>query len=257
MQFQLIRHGVVDSTNARALDAIEEGAARHGDVHAARGQTRGRGRLGRTWVSAADEGLYLSVVLLPPPPPLSPVVLTMATGLGVLAAVRVLGVEASLEWPNDVVVGPAKLAGILVEARGLDPVAPHHVVGVGLNVSQRSFPDELTAERSVTSLALQGVSVTLDEARERVLAELSDALESAFHDSAGLARDYLQELGCRGARVRVQAGARTLEGRLSDLTPEKGLRLVTEGGREEELALEHVSSLVPLPLETRMPPGEP
>ena len=126
MQFRVLRHGVVDSTSERAFAAIEDGSARHGDVHVAEAQTRGRGRLGRSWASAPGEGLYLSTVLLPGPPPLSPTALTMATGLAVHDAVRGLGVDAvRLDWPNDVVVDDAKLCGILVESRGLTPAAPH------------------------------------------------------------------------------------------------------------------------------------
>ena len=101
MQFRLHRHGAVDSTNERAFAAIQSGSALHGDVHVASGQTLGRGRLGRTWVSPEREGLYLSVILLPGPPPIEPAALTMASGLAVLDAVRALGLlGARLDWPN-------------------------------------------------------------------------------------------------------------------------------------------------------------
>ncbi|NOT31225.1 MAG: biotin--[acetyl-CoA-carboxylase] ligase, partial [Planctomycetes bacterium] len=175
MSSRLFQHGIVDSTNERALAAIASGEARDGDVHVAEGQSAGRGRLGRSWSSPAGEGLYLSLLLLPRAAP-NPAALTMAAGLGVLEGVRALGAEAArLKWPNDVLASDergtdAKLAGILVETRGLDPLRPHAVVGVGLNVLQRAFPAELVRERAVTSLALLGLAVTRAAALEGLLA---------------------------------------------------------------------------------------
>lgn len=247
MRFRLIQHDVVDSTNERALEALASGTASHGDVHVAVGQTRGRGRLGRPWESAAGEGLFLSIVLLPPPPPLSPVALTMATGLAVLGAVRELGLErASLDWPNDVVVGPAKLCGVLVESRGLDPAAPHYVVGIGLNVAQRRFSQELAGERAVTSLALEGIACTLERARGALLDAFGVEIERVAADPEGIARDYLDATGWKGAHVLVRVGERSLAGRLLELSPERGLWIAQADGRREHVSIEHVNSLAPL-----------
>src|SRR5688572_13455030 len=184
MELRLVRHALVDSTNERALAAIADGTARHGDVHMAEGQSAGRGRLGRGWASASGEGLYLSVVLLPSAP-VVPTALTMGAGLAVLEAARALGARrARLKWPNDVLVEGAKLAGILVEARGTAPphgTAPSHaVVGIGLNVRQRAFPPELEAERPVTSLARLGFAHDLDEAAAALLARLAPRLAAAL-----------------------------------------------------------------------------
>lgn len=243
MELRLVRHDAVDSTNERALEEAARGTARHGDVHVARRQTRGRGRLGRVWESAPDEGLYLTVLLLPPAPP-SPVALTMAAGLAVLGAARALGLAAAaLDWPNDVAVRGAKLAGILVESRsrGADP--PHFAVGVGLNVAQRSFSPELTAERAVTSLALEGIDCGVERALAAALEALGRELPRAFDAPDAVARDYAAALGLRGERVRAAAGERRVEGRLVELTPAGGLVVETAAGRRERLPLEHVTRL--------------
>src|SRR5262245_39626500 len=98
---RVFRHEVVDSTNERALAAVEAGEAQDGDVHVAREQTRGRGRLGRVWESPAGQGLYLSYVHLPEPPAPPAPALTQAAGLALLDLVRSLGVAgARLDWPN-------------------------------------------------------------------------------------------------------------------------------------------------------------
>ena len=239
---RLISHGVVDSTNERALAAVADGSARHGDVHVAEGQTAGRGRLGRSWASARGEGLYLSLVLLPPSAP-NPAALTMGAGLAVLAGVRALGVrEARLKWPNDVHVSGAKLAGILVEARGLDPARPHAVVGVGLNVLQRSFPPELVAERAVTSLALLGCGAPREVALEVLLEHLRPGLELACRAPERVAADYARACGLTGRDVRVRLGGRELAGRLEALTL-AGLELVLAGGERSRVPLEHAQAV--------------
>jgi len=242
MELRVLRHACVDSTNERALVAIAEGHARHGDVHVAAEQSAGRGRRGHGWVSAPGEGLYLSLVLLPASAP-RPAALTMGAGLALLACVHALGARAAvLKWPNDVLAPDergraAKLAGILVEARGHDPARPHAVLGIGLNVRQRAFPAPLEAERAVTSLLRLGCEVELERALDALLPRLAERLEQACAHPHETARDYAAALGLVGREVRVRLGQEERSGVLQALTL-AGLEL---GG--EPLALEHVLAL--------------
>ncbi len=226
MHLRLIRHGEIDSTSERAFAAIANGSARHGDVHVATSQTRGRGRLGRRWSSPAGEGVYLSLVLLPPPPPPSAAALTIAAGLAAFDAARALGVRAArLDWPNDLVVGAAKLAGVLVETRGLDPRAPHYVVGVGLNVRQRDFAPELLAEREVASLATLGLDATVEDALGALLESLPRRLDRIDESADALAAEFLVATGLLGAHVRVVVGDEDHLGVLDGLSIRDGLSL--------------------------------
>jgi BirA family biotin operon repressor/biotin-[acetyl-CoA-carboxylase] ligase len=239
---RLFQHGIVDSTNERALAAVASGAVQHGDVHVAEGQSAGRGRLGRSWSSPAGEGLYLSLVLLPARPA-NPAALTMAAGLGVLEGVRALGAAAAeLKWPNDVLApeagARAKLAGILVETRGLDPARPHAVVGVGLNLLQRAFPAELVRERAVTSLLRLGLAVPREQALAALLAALGPRLEQACADPAAVAGDYARAGGLLGRTVSVQEARGERIGRLLDLTLDGLLLELVSGGRAR-IPLEH------------------
>lgn len=225
------QHGTTDSTNERAFAALADGSARHGDVHLADAQTAGRGRRGRTWISPPGEGLYLSVVLLPPPPPYRPAALTVAAALAVRDALIELGLAGSrLKWPNDLEVDGRKLVGILVETRGLDRDRPHYVVGIGVNVRQRTFPGELASERPVTSLALEGLDVDRDVAAERLLARLPERLEQARSDLDRLSADYLVATGLAGRSIRVVAGTEVHEGRWAGLDLARGLELATAAG---------------------------
>ena len=131
---------VVPSTGSTNADLLARALAGEpeGVVLAAEEQTAGRGRMGRTWVSPPYAALTFSLLIRPDVPPARRGWLPLLTGVAVAGAVtEVTGVETSLKWPNDVLAGDAKLAGILAEAAG-DAV----VVGIGLNVSTE--PAELT-----------------------------------------------------------------------------------------------------------------
>ncbi|MDP6539371.1 MAG: biotin--[acetyl-CoA-carboxylase] ligase [Planctomycetota bacterium] len=244
MRFRLVHHDLIDSTSERAFAALQAGAARHGDVHVARGQSAGRGRRGRSWYSAQGEGLYMSLVLLPPPPPTSPAALTLAAALGLLDGLRALGLrDAILKWPNDLTVGGAKLAGCLVESRGLDPLQPHYVLGIGANVTQRGFPAGLTAERAVTSLALCGLAATVGDVLAAILDALPARLAQARDDDQRLTEDFQTASGLRGASVAVEAGAHRHVGTVHELGFERGLVLTGPDGELQSVALEHIASL--------------
>jgi BirA family biotin operon repressor/biotin-[acetyl-CoA-carboxylase] ligase len=227
MHLRLIPHGRVDSTSERAFAAIASGEARHGDVHVADEQTAGRGRMGRVWSSPAGEGLYLSLVLLPPPPAWNPAALTMAAGLAAFEAAQSLGVRgARLKWPNDLLVGDAKLAGVLVETRGFDAARPHYVVGIGLNVRQRSFPAEIRA----TSLARLGLDATVEDARRAVTDALARRVDRVPFAHAELAAEFLRATGLAGAAVRVQVGEVVYRGRLESVSVSDGVRVRGDDG---------------------------
>jgi BirA family biotin operon repressor/biotin-[acetyl-CoA-carboxylase] ligase len=249
MQLRIERHGLVDSTSERAFDAIARGRARHGDVHVASAQSAGRGRRGARWFSPAGEGLYLSAVLLPRAADFRPEAVSIAGALAVRAALEGLGqpglARLELKWPNDLLVTGAKLSGVLVESRGLDPARPHAVLGIGVNVAQRSFPPELEAERPVTSLALLGVAITPEELLGRLLAPLALRLELCESDAERLAAEYLAASGLAGADVVARTADGERRGRLVGLSLARGLTLAQAGGREQSLALGHVQGLAP------------
>ena len=145
---------VTGSTNADLL-ARAAGGEPEGAVLVAEQQSAGRGRLGRAWVSPPRAALTFSVLLRPAAVPRARLGwLPLLAGVAVAAAVRaVAAVDAQLKWPNDVLVGPAKLAGILAEAAG-DAV----VVGIGVNVSTgpAELPPPGPGALAATSLRLEG-----------------------------------------------------------------------------------------------------
>lgn len=243
--FRLIRHGAVDSTNERAFASLAAGDARHLDAHLAFAQSAGRGRLGRTWHSPPGEGLYLSLVLLPPAPGWPAPALAMAAGLAVRDFALAAGVaDARLKWPNDVLVRGAKLAGLLVEARAFDPTAPRYVLGIGMNLKQTRFAPELAAERAVTSLALESRGVEPEAAAEQLVPLVARRLAQATRAPASLYDDYVGAAGWRGACVEVESATRVVRGRLCGIEA-RGIRVLPDdaGAEPVSIALEHVGAV--------------
>jgi BirA family biotin operon repressor/biotin-[acetyl-CoA-carboxylase] ligase len=143
----------ISSTNAHALTEAEAGAS-DGSVYFADMQTAGRGRGTHTWVSPPGSGLYVSVLLRPTLAPADVLWLSLAAGLAVREAVRqVTSLECDLRWPNDLMFGSRKFCGILIELNAEVTRVRHLVIGIGINVHQQQFPDELSG--IATSLRIE------------------------------------------------------------------------------------------------------
>jgi BirA family biotin operon repressor/biotin-[acetyl-CoA-carboxylase] ligase len=217
------------STNADLLAAAAAGAP-EGRVLAAEEQTAGRGRLGRAWASVPGGSLTFSVLLRPAAVPLARRGwLTLLTGVAVAAAVRaVAGLEATLKWPNDVLLTDGKLAGILAEQT---PDAAAVIIGTGLNITT---PAGAVARGGLpaASLAAAGAAVARDELLLTILDEL-ERWYAAFRadpdpQRSGLLAAYRAVSATLGQVVRVELpGGRMLTGTASDLDPE-GRLLVAE-----------------------------
>jgi BirA family biotin operon repressor/biotin-[acetyl-CoA-carboxylase] ligase len=144
---------VTDSTNSDALAAARSGAP-HGSVYFADEQLAGRGRGDHTWDSAAGDGLYASVLLCAPIPATRLPLLPLAAGLAAAEAIHsAAGLIVDLRWPNDLLLGPRKVGGILVESKISGGSADYVVVGIGINVHQLAFASDLST--SATSLDLE------------------------------------------------------------------------------------------------------
>lgn len=218
----------IDSTMNAAARLAREGCA-PGTVVGADEQTAGVGRHGRSWHSEAGAGLYVSVLLkLPLDAEALPLVM-LALGLATQEAIpHVTGLAADLRWPNDVLLGGRKCAGILAHLEGGVVIA-----GIGINVSHAQFPPEIAD--LATSLRLEGAATV---SREDLLVALIRAVEdccriltkegaAAILTMFNRASSYAQ-----GRRVRVEQEGALLEGVTCGLDPSGFLRLREENGKE-------------------------
>ncbi|MFZ0449205.1 MAG: biotin--[acetyl-CoA-carboxylase] ligase [Desulfatiglandaceae bacterium] len=139
----IVYEGEMDSTNRKARDLAVKGAP-EGTLVVAEKQTGGRGRRGRYWFSPRKAGIYASLILRPKLPPNEAPKITLLTGVTVAEAFMALTpLKPAIKWPNDILVNGRKICGILTES-SMEMDAIHHVVvGVGINVNTRKFPDEL------------------------------------------------------------------------------------------------------------------
>jgi BirA family transcriptional regulator, biotin operon repressor / biotin---[acetyl-CoA-carboxylase] ligase len=216
------------STNDEAKRAARQGAP-HGATWVAEEQTAGRGRQGRTWVSPAGENLLFSVLvraaIAPPRVPQVALVAGLAVHSAVLAAIAPR--TPKIKWPNDIVVAEKKIAGVLVEAITTGRRVEAVVIGVGINVHTRAFPDEI--EERATSVALWSRDIP---DRAAILADTLAAIDAdlglVVARGLPLLRARLQAAdGLVGQRVRNDAGD---EGVASGIDDEGRLRVKSDDG---------------------------
>jgi BirA family biotin operon repressor/biotin-[acetyl-CoA-carboxylase] ligase len=209
---------VLDSTNTRARDLAAAGAP-HGTLVTAGEQRAGRGRQGRTWSAPAGRALLSSLVLRDPPR-----LLPLLAGVAVAEVAERTGACAQVKWPNDVLVGGRKVAGILVEGR---PQERWAVLGIGINVALRleDFPPELRDTAATLGLEPAAVPATL--------AVLLEVLERWLERPAEAVLDGVRERDAlRGRRITWSAGAGIADG-----IDEEG-RLVVRAGDGSAITLD-------------------
>ena len=246
------------STNSDLLAAARAGAA-EGTVLAAEVQTAGRGRLDRRWICPPRAALSFSVLLRPDGvPAVARGWIPLLAGVAVAAGLRAqAGLDARLKWPNDVLVGGAKIAGILAEQAG-DAI----VLGIGINVTTRR--DELPVPHA-TSVVLAGAAPDREQLLVAVLGELETwyrrwvaavaagppvvagpvlagpvlagtaaagtALAGPGGDPAGLRAEYLRLSATVGQQVRVSMpGGKLVTGRAGDVDATGRLVVETASG---------------------------
>ncbi len=218
------------STASTMLVAARAAAAGcpSGAVFGADEQTAGQGRLGRSWHSEPDAGLYFSLVLRLNLPPARLPIVTLALGLAVAEAVsRVTDIACDLRWPNDVMVAGRKCCGILAQ---LDNNAV--IAGIGVNVNHASFPEPLAP--LATSLRIAGGRPV---SRESLLAVLLASIDThtALVERAGpepiLAMFSRASSYISGRRVTVEQDGRLLTGTTAGLDPSGFLFLLEDNGR--------------------------
>lgn len=194
-----------DSTNLWIKRLAKEGAP-EGTLALAEFQSAGRGRLGRSWEVPEGTSVMMSILLRPKFEPQYAPMLTLVMGMAVAKAVKKLGFDVSIKWPNDVVVSHKKICGILTEMGVRDGKIDYAVIGVGINVNIREFPEEM---------ADKATSLYLESGREFDRSQIPGLVMEAFEeyyekfaatcDLSGLKEEYESILANYNQPVRVLA----------------------------------------------------
>jgi len=194
-----------DSTNLWIKRLAKEGAP-EGTLALAEFQSAGRGRLGRSWEVPEGTSVMMSILLRPKFEPQYAPTLTLVMGMAVAKAVKSLGFDVSIKWPNDVVVSHKKICGILTEMGVRDGKIDYAVIGVGINVNIKEFPEEMVDK--ATSLYLESGK---EFDRSQIPGLVMEAFEKYYEkfaatcDLSGLKEEYESILANYNQPVRVLA----------------------------------------------------
>lgn len=222
-----------DVVEKLARDGVPEGV-----VVFAEAQTRGRGRLGRTWTSPTRKGLWLSVLLRPKLRPQETTQLTVAAATALRRAIhQETGLAPEIKWPNDILICGKKVVGILTELSAEVDRVKHVTLGVGVNVNQTTSELPVELRKIATSLRIEaGSTVSRPDLAVTLLRELDrDYARVGAGKFAEVADEWEAHCTTLGQRVTIVMGERRLHGRAEALDDDGALLLRTEHGRLERI----------------------
>ena len=270
---------LLDSTNNYARKLAAEGCNDGMSVVTGQ-QTAGRGRLGRSWDSPAEKGIYMSVVLRPPLAPAESQILTLAAAVATANAIReTTGINVGIKWPNDLIIEGSKVCGILLEMVSEADRVNYIILGIGINYSQNreDFTEELKDRAISLKMAAESRKTTVEKGEAMSGSEISTLRQTAANEVeyAGKAekigcsrltivRSVLRELDAMFQLVLTYNNARVLEmwkkisvtlgrevrfrlkddeytGTAVDITPDGRLLVVCSDGAQCELLSGEVS----------------
>ena len=233
---EVLYFDTIDSTNTKAQELAEKGYP-SGTLVVADKQESGKGRRGRSWVSPSGTGIFMTLMIKPDINPNNASMLTLVAALAVAKAITsVTGEEAMIKWPNDIVVNGKKVCGILTEgslsAETLQ--CAYAVLGIGINVHNESFPEEIS--QMASSLMIEAGGKRFH--RAQIIAETMSYFEQYYdtflktQDLSALVREYDELLVNRNKSVRVLDPKEPFDGKAMGITPKGELIVDTWESRK-------------------------
>lgn len=234
----------VDSTNLYAKRIAEKGFC-DGTVILADEQLKGKGRLGRTWVSPKDKGIWMSIMLKPNISPSQAAKVTLLTACAVNSAImQTCGLEAKIKWPNDIVYNGKKLCGILTEMSAELDEINYLIIGIGINVNldKADFSEELCS--TATSIKIEkGINVSRKSLVKDILSYF-ETYYKVFLKTGSISQfltEYREKSAVIGREVSVISSKAQLKGKVLDISDEGQLLIQLEDGTIKEIISGEVS----------------
>lgn len=234
MAKEVLYFDTIDSTNTKAQELAEKGYP-SGTLVVADKQESGKGRRGRSWVSPSGIGIFMTLMIKPDINPNNASMLTLVAALAVAKAITsVTGEEAMIKWPNDIVVNGKKVCGILTEMNAQFDYINHIVVGIGINVHNESFPEEIS--QMASSLMIEAGGKRFH--RAQIIAETMSYFEQYYdtflktQELSALVREYDKLLVNRNKSVRVLDPKEPFDGKAMGITPKGELIVDTWESRK-------------------------
>lgn len=231
---EVLYFDTIDSTNTKAQELAEKGYP-SGTLVVADKQESGKGRRGRSWVSPSGTGIFMTLMIKTDINPNNASMLTLVAALAVAKAITsVTGEEALIKWPNDIVINGKKVCGILTEMNAQFDYINHIVVGIGINVHNESFPEEIS--QMASSLMIEAGGKRFH--RAQIIAETMSYFEQYYdtfletQDLSALVREYDELLVNRNKSVRVLDPKEPFDGKAMGITPKGELIVDTWESRK-------------------------
>ncbi len=225
-----------ESTNSVA-ERMARNGSREGLVVFAETQTKGRGRMGRKWISPKGKGLWFSVMLRPRFAPTAVTRLTILTAVAVSQAIRdTTRLDARIKWPNDILVNGKKVAGILTDMLSDADTIKHAIIGIGVDVrcAPQDFPPEVRA--IATSLEHEAnAKFSRPELAARILSLMDVYYAKAHGRFQEIVDEWANFSSSLGKRAHVTVGTRRIEGTVQALDADGALLVRCDSGRIEKI----------------------
>ena len=237
---EVVVYDEIGSTNDAAWELAANGC-NEGAVVFAEEQTRGRGRLGRKWYSPRG-GLWMSILLRLEHPAERATLLTMAASVAVAGTIRAYpGCNATIRWPNDILVGEKKVAGVLVETRSTARLREAFVLGIGIDVSSAALPPELKAV--ATTLARHSSKPICRTKLARLILRRLDEmyLQILNGEHTAIGKEWSAMSSSLGRNITIIQNGRTYKGEVVDIDPIAGLMVRLDRGFVRAFRGEHVT----------------
>ncbi|MDI6890562.1 MAG: biotin--[acetyl-CoA-carboxylase] ligase [Thermodesulfovibrionales bacterium] len=224
---EIFFYETVGSTNTIAAGLAEKGEA-EGVVVIADSQERGRGRLGRFWVSPPGVNIYMSIILRPEIEPKDATLITIMAAVGCTSALRRLtGLNVTIKWPNDLMVSDKKIGGILTETKTAHKRIIYAITGIGINVNmdQDAFPEDI--KEVATSVKME---TGIPHSRTEIIIEILNAIDYWYRILKEMRRRMLLSewqylTSTLGRKVRVTVGKETFTG-LAESIDDEGMLIL-------------------------------
>lgn len=233
---RILSYDTVDSTNTVAFSLAKNGAG-EGTAVFAEAQRRGRGRLGRKWISPKSKGIYLSLILRPEIRPEQAPLITLLAAVSCAETIRnICGLVAEIRWPNDILVGHKKVCGILTEMQVESDIVKFIILGIGINVSTQVSKLPLGA----SSLGEEAVEGERRFSRMELARELLCQLDREYHyfkhkGSTKLIAQWKNLSAFSGKRVKVFFTHKAIEGQAQDIDEQGALIVRLDNGFKQHV----------------------
>lgn len=233
MAKKIVYYDTIDSTNTKCYELAEKKYPQ-GTIVVAEGQTKGKGRLSRTWVSPRYKGIYFSVILKPDILPVHVPKITLLAAVSTVSAIRKLTqLPALIRWPNDVLINKRKVCGILTEMNAEADRVNFIILGIGINVTARHSD----LPKGTTSLLEEGEK---DVSRCQLLRKLLMELESYYalfkeEGFAPIIQEWQNLSAILGSRVKVISHNEKIEGQATDIDSDGALIIRLDSGFQKKV----------------------